>query len=105
MLSLNARDVIGMCSVCFYLASVHSKYVVNRIPSSLTSPLSLNPSFNQPNYMRHVNAKAHLPGKDLILVCKTSGVKPITYTWQFNGTPSEQLRRKRLKFSADRFVH
>lgn len=88
------------------LAVSHGKYAGERKTSSpSTSSHALNPSFRKPTYMRYVNSKKHTPGKDVILVCMTTGVKPITHTWLYNGNIiQENGNKKRLKFVEDRLV-
>jgi hypothetical protein len=66
----------------------------------VANSFSLNPSFRKPTYMRHVTARKHAPASDVILPCMTTGVKPITYTWKFNG--KRLNRRKRLRITDGR---
>lgn len=114
---LLVRDILFIFYylIHFNIVVIGGRYVVERksfssslsssTPSSVSKAMSysLNPSFLKPTYMRYINSKTHTPGTDVVLVCMTSGVKPITYTWFYNGhIIQEHGSRKRLKFNEER---
>ncbi|XP_066918796.1 fibroblast growth factor receptor-like 1 [Clytia hemisphaerica] len=108
MMSVYKIGFIVALTTCFVFGSTEAskqKFVVHGNTISRNrqevdaKPYSLNPSFKKPSYMRHITARKHIPATDVILPCMATGVKPITYSWRFNGKPLS--KRKRLKFTDD----
>ena len=53
--------------------------------------------------MRHINNELYTPGKDVILYCRTYGIKPITYVWLYNGKSLQvNGRKRRIKLTNDK---